>query len=54
MKAYIHYMWGDFPVYEVDSINDCKDGVDKFAYELFMGSGGQEIKMGQVLVSQYK
>lgn len=53
MKGYIHYLWGSYPKYEVNSTADCKDVVDESAYNEFVRSGGEDIKMGKVLVSKY-
>lgn len=52
MKAKITYMWGAWPTYSVERREDCKDEVDRSAYDAFVRSGGRVVQMGKVCVNK--
>jgi len=53
MKAKITYMWGEtWPTYTVERPEDCRDGVDREAYDMLAQSDEFAIQMGKVCVEK--
>lgn len=53
MKAKITYMWGDeWPTYTVERSEDCRDGVDREAYDLLVEIDELSVQMGKVCVER--
>lgn len=52
MKAKITHMWGDWPVYYVNSRDEVRDDADRCAYDAFV-IVGQTIQQGKILVEKH-
>lgn len=52
MKAKITYMWGEWPTYLVMCREDCRDEVDRSAYDELVRSGRLTLQMGKVCVEK--
>ena len=52
MKAKITYMWDAWPTYYAECREDCKDAVDRSAYDEFVRSSGRVVQMGKVCVEK--
>ena len=55
MRAKITYLEGDFPSYIVSSKEECRDCVDRFAYDALKGQPNEKcVQVGKVCVERLR
>ena len=52
MEAKITYLWGDWTSYCVSWREDCRDNIDKSAYDELVRSDAECVQMGKVYVER--